>query len=124
MNKLNNIERRKDKHNFLFNIVNNNIIIFTIFLIQYENEPSIQKALLGKKRHLENFRQPTSNNLDTNTFPSSDSNKKSFGVKKITKELTNLYNMERSICLSCVKTKNKKYPTNKIIPCIPFSNQS
>ena len=84
--------------------------------------------MLGKKRNLENIRQTTSfkNNLEIyHSTSSSDPNKISnFAGQKITKELSNLYNMERSICFSCVKTKNKKYQTNKFIPCIPFSISS
>ena len=40
---------------------------------------------------------------------------------KITGDLNNYYNMTRSICSFYVQTKNKKYPTNEFIPCIPFS---
>ena len=84
--------------------------------------------MLGKKRNLENIRQTSSskNNLEINHSNSySDSNKiNNFSGPKITKELSNLYNMERSICFSCVKTKNKKYQTNKFIPCIPFTISS
>ena len=73
--------------------------------------------MLGKKRNLENIRQSI-NKLDSSHFSSSNC-LLSWEVLK-GKELSNLYNMERSICFSCVKTKNKKYPTNKFIPCIPF----
>ena len=79
--------------------------------------------MLGKKRNLENIRQSTSsqNNLDIY----SHSKKLKTSSEKTPKELLSmLYNMERSICMSCVKTKNKKYLTNKNIPCIPFSNSS
>ena len=79
--------------------------------------------MLGRKRNLENIRQETSSkiNLELNDFSSSNLNKnKNFSAPKITKELYNLYNMERSICISCYKKKNIKYPTNKIIPCFPF----
>ena len=79
--------------------------------------------MLGKKRSLDNPRQITSskNNLDIFHPSRSNSLKKSNFVKpKTIKEFSHLYNMERSICISCVKAKNKKYPTNKIIPCIPF----
>ena len=81
--------------------------------------------MLGKKRNSENIRQTASskNILDTNHF--SHSNKiKNCAEPKITKDLSSLYNMERSICLSCVRTKNKKYQSNKYIPCVPFSNSS
>ena len=79
--------------------------------------------MLGKKRNLENIRQKTisKSNLDTSHLPSSNPKKKSIlSPPKITKELNNLYNMQRSICLSCIKAKNKKYSTNTFIPCIPF----
>ena len=79
--------------------------------------------MIGRKRYSENIRQDASfkNNLALSTFSSSNLNlKKSSSEPKITKEISNLYNMERSICYNCVKTKNKKYTTNKFIPCIPF----
>ena len=83
--------------------------------------------MLGKKRSLENARQITSskNNLDIYHPSRSNSLKKSnFDQPNPIKEFFHLYNMERSICISCVKARNKKYQTNKIIPCIPFSNSS
>ena len=118
------------KNNLSFNNVNNYIIIIFFYLSSLiqsfinSNDPLTNKTMLGKKRNLENIRQTTSskNNLELYHSTSySDSNKinNSTGTK-ITKELSNLYNMERSICISCVKKKNIKYPTNKIIPCFPF----
>ena len=82
--------------------------------------------MLGRKRNLENIRQETSSNinLELNDSSSNLNKNKSFSAPKITKELINLYNMKRSICMSCVKTKNKKYPTNKFIPCFPISISS
>ena len=80
--------------------------------------------MLGRKRNLENIRQETSSNinLELKNFSSSNLNKKkSVSAPKITKDLVSLYNMERSICMNCVKKKNNKYPTNTIIPCFPFS---
>ena len=78
--------------------------------------------MLGKKRNLENIRQTTSskNSLEIIHSTHSDSKINNFAGPKITKELFSLYNMERYICFSCVETKNKKYQTNKFIPCIPF----
>ena len=78
--------------------------------------------MLGKKRNSENIRQTSSNN-DTNIFSHSNIIK-NCAEPKITKDLSSLYNMERSICLSCVRRKNKKYQKNKYIPCVPFSNSS
>ena len=77
--------------------------------------------MLSRKRNLENIRRTTaSKNPDSSHFSSSISNnKKDFSLPKLTKEFSNFYNMERSICFSCVKTKHKKYPTNEFIPCIP-----
>ena len=83
--------------------------------------------MLGKKRYLENIRQSTTsqNNLDINNSYRSHSKKLKTSSEKTPKELLSmLYNMERSLCMSCVKTKNKKFQTNKIIPCIPFSTSS
>ena len=114
------------KKNLSFNKVKLNIILFIIILIQSfftSDELTTNKSMLGRKRKLENIRQETSSkiNLELNDFSSSNLNKnKNFSAPKITKELSNLYNMERSICISCVKKKNIKYPTNKIIPCFPF----
>ena len=117
------------KNNLSFNV--NNYFFYLSSLIQSfknTNDSLINKTMLGKKRNLENIRQTTSfkNNLEIyHSTSSSDPNKISnFAGQKITKELSNLYNMERSICFSCVKTKNKKYQTNKFIPCIPFSISS
>ena len=114
-----------DKNNFSFNKVNNIIFFILLPLIQ-TNEQSIPKFILGKKRKLEKNR-PSSckKNSDSINFSSSNlNNKKSFVAPKITKDLYNFYNMERSICMSCVKTKNKKYQTNSFIPCLPFPNSS
>ena len=117
------------KNNLSFNV--NNYFFYLSSLIQSfknTNDSLINKTMLGKKRNLENIRQTTSfkNNLEIyHSTSSSEPNKISnFAGQKITKELSNLYNMERSICFSCVKTKNKKYQTNKFIPCIPFSISS
>ena len=41
---------------------------------------------------------------------------------KVKKEINILYNMKRSICLSCAHTKYENYPNNKFIPCLPFSS--
>ena len=77
--------------------------------------------MLGKKRNFENFRQKqtSQNNVDSNHFSSNQKNN-IITVPKISKKLTHLYNMKRSICLTCAKPKNKKYSTNNFIPCIPF----
>ena len=121
---------RNDKNNLIFNKVNNNIILLTIFLqfpFNTTNEPSIQKTVLGKKRNLENIRQsfPKNNKTEINNFSFCKANEKtSHSAPKMPRELFELYNMERSICMSCVKTKNKKYQNNKFIPCIPFSYSS
>ena len=121
---------RNDKNNLIFNKVNNNIILLTIFLqfpFNTTNEPSIQKTVLGKKRNLENNRQsfPKKNKTETNNFSFHNTTEKtSLSAPKMLKDLSHLYNMERSICMSCVRTKNKKYPNNKYIPCIPFSYSS
>ena len=126
-----NNDYRNDKNNLIFNKVNNNIFILTIFLqfpFNTTNEPSVQKTILGKKRNLENIRQsfPKKIKSETNDFSFHNTNEKkaSLSAPKMPQELRQLYNMERSICMSCVKTKNKKYQNNKFIPCIPFSHSS
>ncbi len=91
------------------------------------NDSAYNKSILGRKRNLENIRQTTLSlkKTDSSHFSSSNINKiNDFSSPKLTKDLSNFYNMERSICISCVKTKNKKYPTNNFIPCIPFSISS
>ena len=53
-----NNDYRNDKNNLIFNKVNNNIFILTIFLqfpFNTTNEPSVQNSILGKKRNLENI---------------------------------------------------------------------
>ena len=117
------------KLNLSLNKVKSNIILFIIILIQSfsnSNDLITNKSMLGRKRNLENIRQETSSNinLELNDSSSNLNKNKSFSAPKITKELINLYNMKRSICMSCVKTKNKKYPTNKFIPCFPISISS
>ena len=80
--------------------------------------------MLGKKRNLENIRQTTSsqNSLDIYNFSRSHSKKSKTSSDKTPIELlTNLYKMERHICMSYFHPKNKKFPTNKNIPCLPFS---
>ena len=129
-----NNDYRNDKNNLIFNKVNNNIILLSIFLqfpFNTTNEPSVQKTVLGKKRNLENILQssfskkikPETNNF---SFHNTNEKKSSLSTSKMPQELLQLYNMERSICMSCVKTKNKKYQNNKFIPCIPipFSHSS
>jgi len=74
---------------------------------------------------LKDDRQPASpkKNLYLSQFSSSKSiQTTNFDGPLKTKDLLRLYNMERSICMNCVKTKNKKYQTNKFIPCISFSS--
>ena len=128
-----NNDYRNDKNKIIFNKVNNNIFLLTIFLqfpFNTTNEPSVQKTILGKKRNLENIRQSFAKKikLETNNFSFHNTNEKktSLSASKKPQELLQLYNMERSICMSCVKTKNKKYQNNKFIPCIPipFSQSS
>ena len=63
------------------------------------------------------FFSTNSSALNINKNNSSSCNNK----KKITEEISSYYNMTRSICLSHVQTKNKKYTKNSFIPCIPFS---
>ena len=121
---------RNDKNNLILNKVNNNIFLLTVFLqfpFNTTNEPSVQKTILGKKRNLENFRHsfPKKVKSETNNFSFHKTNEKtSLSASKMPHELLQLYNMERSICMTCVKTKNKKYQNNKYIPCIPFSHSS
>ena len=93
----------------------------------YSNDSAYNKSILGRKRNLENIRQTTisKKNSDSSHFSSSNLNKKhDFSAPKFHKELSQFYNMERYICISCVKTKNKKYSTNEFIPCIPSSISS
>ena len=122
---------RNDKNNLIFNKVNNYIFLLTVFLqfpFNTTNEPSVQKTILGKKRNLENIRQSfqkkVKSEINNFSFHNTSEKKTSLSAPKIPQELLHLYNMERSICMSCVKTKNKKYKNNKYIPCIPFSHSS
>ena len=130
MSKSTYIEYKYDKNNLIFNKVKNIFLFIIIIIIQLlinQNDPTIYKSLLGRKRNLENNRQKTSskNYLDTNHFSSSKPKIiNNITEPKITKEITNLYNIQRSICLKCVKVKNKKYTTNKYIPCISTSASS
>ena len=114
------------KSQISFNV--NNYFFYFSSLIQSfvnSNETQTNKTMLGKKRNFENFRQTTFSDNNTEISTYSDSNKiNNLAGSKITKDIFNLYNQERSICFSCVKTKNKKYQTNKFIPCIPFSISS
>ena len=128
-----NNDYRNDKNNLIFNKVNNNIFLLTIFLqfpFNTTNEPSVQKTILGKKRNLENIRQSfqkkVKSEINNFSFHNKSEKKTSLSAPKMPQELLHLYNMERSICMSCVKTKNKKYQNNKFIPCIPipFSQSS
>ena len=82
--------------------------------------------MLGKKRYFKVTTKNESSKSDSNLYKISSFNSKSNNCysPKINKNLINLYNMERSICLNCVKTKNKKYQTNTYIPCMPFSQSS
>ena len=116
---------KNDKNPLTINKVNN--IIFIYHTLIQSSERSVLKSLLGKKRKMENIRSSFSfkTNTDSTSFSSSSSNNnKSFLTSPLIKELSNFYNMERSICMSCIKTKNKKYPTNAFIPCLPFSKKS
>ena len=122
---------RNDKNNLIFNKVNNYIFLLTVFLqfpFNTTNEPSVQKTILGKKRNLENirqsFRKKVKSEINNFSFHNIIEKKTSLSAPKMPQELLHLYNMERSICMSCVKTKNKKYKNNKYIPCIPFSHSS
>ena len=122
-------EFRNEINNLSFNKVKKYFFIYHHFIqscLNY-NESAYNKSILGRKRNLENIRQTTisQNNTDPIHFSSSNLNKiNDFSAPKLTKELSNFYNMERSICFSCVKAKNKKYPTNEFIPCIPSSISS
>ena len=82
--------------------------------------------MLGKKRTFDENRKLLPPQKDINGhYSSSDSNipnQINFDKVKITKEISFLYNMKRSIYLNCVHTKHAKYSNNKIIPCLPFSS--
>ena len=76
----------------------------------------ISNRFLGKKRNFEVTKKSSSHLPiihSSKLFPGKSNNNM--------RELFHLYNMGRSIFMSCVKTKNKKYDTNKFIPCVhPF----
>ena len=84
--------------------------------------------MLGKKRYFKDniknspYKKELNDN-HSNSFPNINKTN-NFDISQKNKELLNLYNMERSICLSCFKTENKKYATNTYIPCMPFSQSS
>ena len=82
--------------------------------------------MLGKKRNFDEKRKLLPPQKDNNIrYSSSDSNiqnQTNFDMMKVTKEISFLYNMKRSIYLNCVHTKHAKYSNNKIIPCLPFSS--
>ncbi len=83
--------------------------------------------MLGKKRNFDEKRKilPPPNDIKNHSHSSSNiniSNQKSFEKLKVAKEINILYNMKRSLYLSCVHTKHAKYPNNKIIPCLSFSS--
>ena len=82
--------------------------------------------MLGKKRNFDEKRNllPPQKEIKSH-YSSSDSNiqnQNNFDKMKVTKEISFLYNMKRSIFLNCVHTKHAKYSNNKIIPCLPFSS--
>ena len=83
--------------------------------------------MLGKKRNFEAKRNilPPPKEIKINQNSSSELNSFiNLNFENHKKDLSFLYNMKRSIYLSCVHTKHAKYSNNKYIPCLPFSSST
>ena len=83
--------------------------------------------MLGKKRNFEGNDKilPPQKELKINAYSSSDlTSINQQNLEKQKKEISILYNMKKSLILSCVHTKHAKYSNNKYIPCLPFSSPS
>ena len=81
--------------------------------------------MLGKKRNFEAKRNilPPPKEIKNNPNSSSELNpSNNYNFENQKKDLSLLYNMKRSLYLSCVHTKHAKYSNNKYIPCLPFSS--
>ena len=79
--------------------------------------------MLGKKRNFDVSSKilPPPKDIKKIGYSSSDINSTNqTNFEKQKKEISTLYNMKRSLILSCVHTKHAKYSNNKYIPCLPF----
>ena len=82
--------------------------------------------MIGRKRHFEENKSNTSSSISNHIKKSSHSSSRGDKTKrpatsKIKKEIVCFYNMKRSTCMNCILSKNKKYSTNTIVPCMPSS---
>ena len=85
--------------------------------------------MIGKKRTFDgnrNILPPpkvcSSDLINNMANSSSEINSSNIISENQKKDISFLYNMKKSIYLSCVHTKHAKYSNNKYIPCLPFSS--
>ena len=80
--------------------------------------------MIGKKRTFDGNRTilPPPKDINNMANSSSEINSSNIISENQKKDISFLYNMKKSIYLSCVHTKHAKYSNNKYIPCLPFSS--
>ena len=80
--------------------------------------------MIGKKRTFDGNRNilPPPKDINNMANSSSEINSSNIISENKKKDISFLYNMKKSIYLSCVHTKHAKYSNNKYIPCLPFSS--